>query len=225
MEEPKEGIVLLSREGEHGEDVADECPFEVRVAALSSLAEVCRGRQFTGAWGGGGLLEIYELPDIGPLVDVRPDGLGIDGVVLGGAEPSESEWIGLYEEVTIAEIRALNRDDPQCSGLRLVCMDVIPEREADLNSWYNHEHLQEQLAIDGVHTARRFEARFGNPKYLALYDLKDPTVTETEAYSKRPATPRTRSMVPALRNSRRLTYSKVREVRGGGNPSHKNGER
>jgi len=57
-----------------------------------------------------------------------------------------------------------------------------PEDEADLNRWYDEEHLAEQLACPGVLSARRFVAIAGEPKYLATYDLESPAVLESPEY-------------------------------------------
>ena len=70
----------------------------------------------------------------------------------------------------------------QARGLLLVMMDIDPEHEADFNRWYNEEHVPERLAIPGFVRARRFRALSGEPRYLALYELKSPNVLHSDDY-------------------------------------------
>lgn len=71
-------------------------------------------------------------------------------------------------------------DQPR--GLLLVMMDVAPEDEAELNRWYDEQHLPERAGCPGFLTARRFMAVDGTPKYLALYDLESVQVLDSPAY-------------------------------------------
>lgn len=69
-------------------------------------------------------------------------------------------------------------------GLLLVMIDVDPEHEEEFNRWYNEEHLPERLSCPGFLSGRRFVALEGGPKYLALYDLENPEVLQSESYQK-----------------------------------------
>ena len=69
-------------------------------------------------------------------------------------------------------------------GLLLVMIDVDPEHEEEFNRWYNEEHLPERLSCPGFLSGRRFVAVEGGPKYLALYDLENPEVLQSEPYQK-----------------------------------------
>jgi hypothetical protein len=66
-------------------------------------------------------------------------------------------------------------------GMLLTSMDIDPADEDDFNRWYDREHLEERVAIDGFLEARRYVAQQANPKYLCLYstaafeDLDSPT--------------------------------------------------
>lgn len=68
------------------------------------------------------------------------------------------------------------------AGLLLVMMDIDPEHEEDFNRWYDEEHVPERKAIPGFLTARRYRAVEGGPKYLAIYELENPEVLESDAY-------------------------------------------
>ena len=57
-------------------------------------------------------------------------------------------------------------------GMLLTSMDIDAADEAEFNRWYDREHLEERVAIDGFLEARRYVAHDGNPKYLSLYSTE-----------------------------------------------------
>ncbi len=58
----------------------------------------------------------------------------------------------------------------------------MPSDEAEFNRWYDHEHLEERVAIPGFLEARRYVAHDGNPKYLSLYSTETFDVLDSAAY-------------------------------------------
>jgi len=70
-------------------------------------------------------------------------------------------------------------------GMLLTSMDIDPSEEANFNRWYDYEHLEERVAIDGFLEARRYVAHAGRPKYLCLYSTKTVDVLGSAAYRKR----------------------------------------
>jgi hypothetical protein len=67
-------------------------------------------------------------------------------------------------------------------GMLLTSMDIDAADEADFNRWYDREHLQERVAIDGFLEARRYVAHEGSPKYLCLYSVRTFDVLDSPAY-------------------------------------------
>jgi hypothetical protein len=68
-------------------------------------------------------------------------------------------------------------------GMLLTSMDVDPSDEAEFNRWYDREHLEERVAIDGFLEARRYVAEEGSmPKYLSLYSTATFEVLDSPAY-------------------------------------------
>src|SRR6201988_2632280 len=51
-------------------------------------------------------------------------------------------------------------------GMLLTSMDIDSLHEAEFNRWYDREHLEERVAIDGFLEARRYIAHVGKPKSL-----------------------------------------------------------
>jgi hypothetical protein len=67
-------------------------------------------------------------------------------------------------------------------GMLLTSMDIDAAHEAEFNRWYDREHLEERVAIDGFLEARRYIAHVGKPKYLSLYSTATFDVLDSPAY-------------------------------------------
>ena len=74
-------------------------------------------------------------------------------------------------------------------GMLLTSMDIDLEHEEDFNRWYDREHLEERVAIEGFIEARRYVAEEGAPKYLFLYSTQTIEVLDSPAYRNRLANP------------------------------------
>jgi hypothetical protein len=68
------------------------------------------------------------------------------------------------------------------TGMLLTSMDVDPADESEFNRWYDREHLEERVAIDGFLEARRYLAHAASPKYLSLYSTATFEVLDSPAY-------------------------------------------
>jgi hypothetical protein len=69
-------------------------------------------------------------------------------------------------------------------GMLLTSMDVEAAHDAEFNRWYDSEHLEERVAIEGFNEARRYVAEQGAPKYLSLYSTETFEVLDSPAYRK-----------------------------------------
>jgi hypothetical protein len=74
-------------------------------------------------------------------------------------------------------------------GMLLTSMNIDAADEADFNRWYDREHLEERVAIEGFLEARRYVAHAANPKYLCLYSTETLDVLDSPAYRTRLANP------------------------------------
>ncbi|WP_445217397.1 hypothetical protein ACKWRH_35975 [Bradyrhizobium sp. Pa8] len=70
-------------------------------------------------------------------------------------------------------------------GMLLTSMNIDVPDEADFNRWYDREHLEERVAIEGFLEARRYVAHAANPKYLSLYSTATLDVLDSPAYRAR----------------------------------------
>src|SRR5258707_535770 len=66
-------------------------------------------------------------------------------------------------------------------GMLLTSMDVDAADEAEFNRWYDREHLEERVAIEGFVEARRYVAHAASPKYLSLYSTQTFDVLDSAA--------------------------------------------
>jgi hypothetical protein len=67
-------------------------------------------------------------------------------------------------------------------GMLLTSMDVDAADEREFNRWYDREHLEERVAIEGFVEARRYIAHAASPKYLSLYSTHTFEVLDSPAY-------------------------------------------
>ena len=67
-------------------------------------------------------------------------------------------------------------------GMLLTSMNIDASDDAEFNRWYDREHLEERVAIEGFLEARRYVAHEGNPKYLSLYSTETFEVLDSAAY-------------------------------------------
>jgi hypothetical protein len=67
------------------------------------------------------------------------------------------------------------------SALLMVWCDVPADKEPEFNRWYNEEHLDERMSVPGFLSAARYEAVKGGPKHLAVYELDNAAVMESDA--------------------------------------------
>jgi hypothetical protein len=67
-------------------------------------------------------------------------------------------------------------------GMLLTSMDIDQSVEAEFNRWYDREHLEERVAIEGFIEARRYVAHSASPKYLGLYSTLTFDVLDSPAY-------------------------------------------
>lgn len=55
-------------------------------------------------------------------------------------------------------------------GMLYVATNIGAEDEADFNQWYDHEHVEERVAITGFLSGTRYQAINAERKYLGLYE-------------------------------------------------------
>ena len=97
------------------------------------------------------------------------------------------------------------------NGILAIWHDMVAEHEPHINDWYNHEHHNERVQIDGIWTARRHVALKGAPTYFVFYETDDTSVLGSQAYLDcvNNPSPWTQRMMPHYRNTNRLVCHRV----------------
>ena len=88
-------------------------------------------------------------------------------------------------------------------GMLAVFNDCAPEGRQQFEHWYNHEHLQERVAVPGFRNGRRYQLLAGGDReFCACYEVDTPGVLNSEAYVARlnDPTPATRQAMTSFRN-------------------------
>ncbi|CAB3711810.1 DUF4286 family protein [Achromobacter pestifer] len=91
----------------------------------------------------------------------------------------------------------------------IVETDVLPEAEADLNAWYDQEHLPGLASVPGTVRAMRYECRDQAPRYLACYDLHTRETFGSPPWLAVRATDWSSRVRPSFRNTRRTMFKKI----------------
>ncbi|MGE8705997.1 MAG: hypothetical protein ACN6O5_25220 [Achromobacter sp.] len=91
----------------------------------------------------------------------------------------------------------------------IVETDVLPEAEADLNAWYDQEHLPGLASVPGTVRAQRWECRDESPRYLACYDLHTQETFGSPPWLAVRATDWSSRVRPSFRNTRRTMFRKI----------------
>ena len=71
--------------------------------------------------------------------------------------------------------------------LLMVCLETDEAHDAELQEWYDNEHLAALQSVPGCHTAKRYrgtDVASGFPKNLAIYELDAPEVRTSDAWHK-----------------------------------------
>jgi hypothetical protein len=143
----------------------------------------------------------YDLDNVGVLVSPPYRAVGGD---------NQSVWTkrvtGMCQRIMRYEGEQLVPGDltgtPDAGALLVASMNIDPAQEAEFTKWYNTEHLPQLAAVPGVLAARRFRATDtgSERRYLALYHLRDGSVSRSDAWENAANTPWTQRMRPHFRD-------------------------
>jgi hypothetical protein len=87
-----------------------------------------------------------------------------------------------------------------CPGILAIFNNVAPGRETEFETWFQHEHLAERLAVPGFLLGRRHEAVSGEPRFFNFYVTESADVLKSPAYLSRldDPTPLTRTVMSEI---------------------------
>lgn len=68
------------------------------------------------------------------------------------------------------------------TGILISSMEVLPQEDADFNTWNDREHMAERVAIPGFIDGRRYTSIDAPTRYLQIYNTRDIGVLDGPAY-------------------------------------------
>lgn len=89
------------------------------------------------------------------------------------------------------------------TGAVIVWNDIAPELRDEFFEWHPRQHMPERLSLPGFIRGRRCIATGTGVEFLTLYEVRDLTVLDSEAYRTRLANPAAWSLkvMPGFRNN------------------------
>jgi hypothetical protein len=90
--------------------------------------------------------------------------------------------------------------------------DVVPGHDADLNAWYDTEHMPGLAACAGSVRARRFLNPDGSPRYHSCYDLVSTETLGSEPWLAVRHTEWSSRVRPHFRNTRRTMFRRLFDI-------------
>lgn len=90
-----------------------------------------------------------------------------------------------------------------------VRLNTPPEHEKDFNAWYDEDHVPALVGVPGVYRARRYVAVEGDPKYLAVYEMKDSGIPMTPEWNKARLYGRTAQIRPYLKDLQAVVAKRI----------------
>ena len=129
------------------------------------------------------------------------------GVVaaLSGARIAEAKLVPVFDRPGASRTAA-----PQFHYV--VEMDVVSAHEADLNAWYDKEHMLGLAACPGTVRARRFRNPDGSPRYHSCYDLTRAETLGSAPWLAVRHTAWSDRIRPHFRNVKRTMFKRLFEI-------------
>jgi hypothetical protein len=90
-----------------------------------------------------------------------------------------------------------------------VRLNTPADREKEFNDWYNEDHLPALVGVPGVYCARRYEAVDGDPKYLAVYEMRDGAATKSPEWETARNYGRTAQIRPYLKDLKAVVAKRI----------------
>ncbi|MFQ6111755.1 MAG: DUF4286 family protein [Nitrospinota bacterium] len=92
--------------------------------------------------------------------------------------------------------------------LLVVSADVDPAHEEEFNHWYNTDHVPNIVKCPGFIACRRYNSTYGEPRYLAIYELESEAALTTPEFKKERGW---FEMMPHIRNFHERIYKQIFE--------------
>jgi hypothetical protein len=152
------------------------------VPQLLGVPGFLSGRRYQAVDGKPKYLAIYELADERVL---KGDAFR---EVRDNPTPWSKKIIPQFRNTQIGAFRQIFSHGERSAGdaefVLTVRLNTPADHENDFNAWYNEDHIPALVKVPGVYCARRYVAVGGDPKYLALYEMRDGGIPKTPEWNR-----------------------------------------
>jgi hypothetical protein len=90
-----------------------------------------------------------------------------------------------------------------------VRLNTPTDHEKEFNDWYNEDHVPALVGVPGVYCARRYEAVESDPKYLAVYEMRDGAATKSPEWEIARKYGRTAQIRPHLKDLKTVVAQRI----------------
>ena len=90
-----------------------------------------------------------------------------------------------------------------------VRLNTPADHEKEFNDWYNEDHVPALVGVPGVYCASRYEAVEGDPKYLAVYEMRDGAETKSPEWETARKYGRTAQIRPHLKDLKTVVAQRI----------------
>ncbi len=114
----------------------------------------------------------------------------------------------IYPEVAYDKLQG---KETSHNVLLVVRMEPEEEWEEEFQRWYNEEHVRSLCSVPGFLSGARYVSIDGEPRFMAIYEVENYGVLQTEDYVKARDTEWTLRVRPHFRKQTRNIYLKIYE--------------
>lgn len=191
MAEAAPGLLLALMDIEPGHEADFNRVYDTEhVPERLSVPGFLTARRFHAVEGSPAYQAFYDLES--PAV--------LDGAAYKAVAGRDNQWKKLVSPYVRNNIRCVCAQiypDPAATApppkevpaALFVGLEVPAAQDEEFNVWYNTEHIPSLAAVPGVLRARRFAPVDGSKRYVAVYELANPDVPLSEAWSRASNTP------------------------------------
>jgi predicted phosphoadenosine phosphosulfate sulfurtransferase len=152
------------------------------VPQLLAVPGFLSGRRYQAVEGKPRYIAIYELADENVL---KSDAFR---QVRDNPTPWSQKIIPHFRNTQVGGFRQIfsygERPAKDAEFVVTVRLNTSEDHEQEFNAWYNEDHVPALVGVPGVYCARRYVAVKGDPKYLAVYEMRDGAIPKTAEWNR-----------------------------------------
>lgn len=199
-------VIWTDIEAEHERDFNEWYDTE-HIPQLLSVPGFLSGRRYQAAEGKPKYLAIYQLADENVLKSdafraVREQPTAWTKKITPHFRNTQR---GVFRQIFAHGVSS-SKDAEFVLTVRL---NTPADHEKDFNDWYNEDHIPALAGVPGVYCARRYAAIEGDPRYLAVYEMRDGAATKSPEWETARMHGRTAQIRPYLKDLQAVVAKRI----------------